>query len=258
MISWFGSKEAKNSARAKENDDFVSLSSHELRTPLSVIKWYTEMLLDEDAGPLTDEQRKYLSTIQSSNQRAIDLVRQLLNVSRLSSDTFCIVPTQVSLSEVLEEVLTPLMPSITKKNIAIHKNYAEGVSVLTDKNMCLVAVRNIISNAVGYSKEGGTITLEISQGDSPFGKGLTLLVKDTGIGIPKAEQEKIFEKMFKASNSKDSDTAGSGLGLYISKSIMDVIEGAISVTSDLDKGSTFSLFFPYSGPSSKEGTTTLD
>src|SRR3954466_1820549 len=100
MLDWFNRK--KEVTNEEGTVDFVSLSSHELRTPLSVIKWYTEMLLDEDAGPLTEEQRKYLKTIESSNQKAIDLVRSLLNVSRLDLGTFCIVPANVQLKDVTE------------------------------------------------------------------------------------------------------------------------------------------------------------
>ena len=118
MITWFkDKKKIRVPLSPKKKDDFTSISSHELRTPLSIIKWYTEMLLDEDAGPLTEEQRKYLLTIESSNQRAIDLVRSLLNVSRLELGTFSITPTEVLVTESVEELLAGLSKEIVTKNL---------------------------------------------------------------------------------------------------------------------------------------------
>ena len=225
------------------------------------------MLLDEDAGPLTEDQRTYLTTIQSSNQRAIDLIRSLLNVSRLNHGTFCIVPTDVSLENLIEEVLSSSLSDSNTKNITISKKYDEVPrTIVSDKNMCLVVIKNLITNAISFSKQEGVITISSSYlakntllgGKKLIKDSIVVTVTDTGIGIPGIDQEKIFSKMFKASNSKDSETAGSGLGLYIAKTALTLLGGHLWFTSSLGEGSTFYAAFPEEAVTKKEGTATLD
>ena len=140
MISWlFGNKKALHDEIKKADDNFVSLSSHQLRSPLSIIKWYTEILLDEDAGPLTDDQKKYLTVIESSNQRAIDLVRSLLNVSRLDLGTFRIVPEPVSLVDIIGEAVSSLEKETHAKKITIIHSHGDDIPTFNaDKHICLL------------------------------------------------------------------------------------------------------------------------
>ena len=119
MINWLFGKKKHVRRVAKKGDDFVSLASHELRSPLSIIKWYTEILLDGDAGPLTEDQQKYLRLIESSNQRAIDLVRSLLNVSRLDLGTFSVSPVEVSILVLVQEISKSLQGLSSKRNVSI-------------------------------------------------------------------------------------------------------------------------------------------
>ena len=268
MITWFSHKEKKVTGTTKKSgDDFVSLSSHELRSPLSIIKWYTEILLDGDAGPLTDDQRKYLTVIETSNQRAIDLVRSLLNISRLDLGTFSISPQETSFVTLVEDAIASLKKDADKKNVGIvFTNNGPSISVSVDKRLCSTVCRQIVSNALSFSKPGSTVSVaidivksgEVLVDHALREESILVTVVDHGIGIPVKDQDRVFSKMFRASNVKDSDGTGSGLGLYIAKTIMTSVSGDIWFISEEGKGSTFYVAFPTRGMKKKEGTTTLD
>lgn len=253
----------------KSSDALLSLTAHELRTSLSVIKWYTEMLLDGDCGTLADDQIKYLKTIQSSNQKAIDLIRSILNVSRLDLGTFSVTPEEVELSSVLKDVLSEMKNIAEKKGLSIEESYEHNVSepISLDRQMCLVIFRNLISNAVLFSKEKGTVHIsvkEMKQGEECGtnvlrNDSLVVVIADDGIGIPEEDKQHIFSGFFyKASNAGDKNNAGVGLGLYITKLILEKTGGEIWFTSTKDVGSTFYVAFPKSGMHKKEGKTVLD
>ncbi|MCF7843264.1 HAMP domain-containing histidine kinase [Candidatus Gracilibacteria bacterium] len=254
-----------------DGSNLLSLASHELRTPLSVIKWYTEMLLDGDCGELNADQTKYLRTIQTSNQRAIDLIKSLLNVSRLDLGTFSINPTDVDLRFIVKQVFTENRSILDEKRIHTEEMYVSGVPGMIpilqlDKQICLVIIRNLISNAVIYSKEDSAIRVDIrekKQGEEYGSKilsddSLVLAVFDSGIGIPQEEQGKVFSKLFKASNVTNEESKGAGLGLYIVETILSKIGGSIWFTSVKGQGSTFCVAFPKHGMPKKEGRTMLE
>lgn len=266
MIAWLLGKK-KPTAVSSRKDDFVSLSSHELRSPLSIIKWYTEILLDGDAGPLTEEQRKYLTVIESSNQRAIDLVRSLLNVSRLDLGTFSISPEKCSVSLLVGEAVLSLDKNAKNKNVAIiRKEDLDIPEIMLDKHIVLFVLKHLLSNAVAFSQEGKEVMIETSllqrksvvTGETIDDESVLIAITDQGIGIPVDDQKKIFSKMFRASNVKDSDGTGSGLGLYLTKAIVDIFGGKLWFTSSPGKGSTFYVTLPTKGMKKKEGKTTLD
>ncbi len=252
----------------KSSDALLSLTAHELRTSLSVIKWYTEMLLDGDCGTLADDQIKYLKTIQSSNQKAIDLIRSILNVSRLDLGTFSVTPEDTRLESVLKEALADLKNLAEEKKVSIEESYGDSISSISlDKQICLVIFRNILSNAVLFSKENGTVHVslkEVKQGEECGtnilqNDSLVVAVADSGIGIPEEDKQHIFSGFFyKASNAGDNNNAGVGLGLYITKLILEKTGGEIWFTSTKDVGSTFYVAFPKSGMHKKEGKTVLD
>lgn len=270
MIEWSLGKNQEvipSSDIKKDESSFLSMATHELRTPLSVIKWYTEMLLDGDGGAVTEDQKKYLKVIQSSNQRAIDLIRSLLNVSRLDLGTFSITPTDVDFYSLVEQVFLEDKDRISEKKITtkIIKNTDEYV-VVSDKQMCLVVIRNLISNALlfAYKETTLSVTLEdVPKGKEVFGfsfekESLLVSVSDHGVGIPETDKEKIFSKLFKASNAKDEKGEGSGLGLYIVKSAVDALGGKVWFISENDGITTFYLALPKVGLVIKEGRTVLE
>ncbi len=266
MITWFSHKNKETNTSTKKSDDFVSLASHELRSPLSIIKWYTEILLDEDAGPLTEDQRKYLSVIESSNQRAIDLVRSLLNVSRLDLGTFRILPEEVLFKSIVDEAVGLLAKEREEKHVEIIQEIKDVPKIQADKHLLLMVIKNLLSNAIAFSDESGRVTIEVSvvkQGEmvgvhTVEEESILITISDQGIGIPEKDVASIFSKMFRASNVGDSHGEGSGLGLYITKSILEHVQGQVWFTSEVGKGSQFFVTLPVQGMQAKEGRTTLD
>lgn len=252
MFSWF--KHVLYSSSRSNQSDFASITSHELRTPLSIVKWYTEILLDEDMGPLNEDQKKYLRVIESSNERAIALVTALLNVSRLELDTFSVSPEPLLFTNVLEEVLKKQEQKISEKKVILSKEIlGEPYTIPLDKGIVTLIIRGILENAISFSKEGGKVDVSVSFTPSL----LTYTVKDAGIGIKAKEQESLFTKMFRGSNTQD-DAKGSGLSLYITKTLLSKVGGTIFFTSVENEGSTFTINLPATGMRKRGGSTKLE
>jgi len=238
----------------KAKTEFVSLASHQLRTPLSAINWYTEMLLAGDAGKITKDQKQYLEEVYRSNKRMVELVNSLLNVSRIDLGTFAINPEPCDMSDVAKSILMELTPMIKTKKMKIEEFYDKSVGKINvDQKLIRIIFQNLLSNALKYTPEGGKVSVSIAkQGDNALIK-----VQDTGYGIPKKDQIRIFEKLFRADNIREKETDGTGLGLYIIKSILEQSGGKISFESEENKGTTFFVTIPLSGMKQKEGTKDL-
>ncbi len=239
-------------------DEFVSLASHQLRTPLSTINWYAEMLLDEDAGTITSKQKDFLEEIYNANKRMTELVGALLNVSRLDLGTFVIDPKPADIVTLVKEVLHDLKSMTEKNEIRIAEKYEKIPAINIDKDLIRIVFQNLISNAVKYSPKGGSVAVEVrlSRGGKKGKKQLAVCIRDSGYGIPKTEQKKIFTKLFRADNIKTKITDGNGLGLYIVKSIITHSGGTISFTSEENKGTSFFITLPCDGIHSRAGKKT--
>ncbi len=249
--------------RAKS--EFVSLASHQLRTPLSTIGWYTEMLLAGDAGSVNEEQKGYLEEIYHGNKRMVDLVNALLNVSRIELGTFMLTPEPVNVVEVAKSVLKEVHPNIIRNGLNLREVYEDNLPVIqADPKLTRIILQNLITNAVKYTPSEGQITVSVS---SVLGEAVKhgnakeqyvlISVKDTGYGIPKAQKDKIFTKLFRADNIREKETDGTGLGLYLVKSILDACGGEVWFESEEDKGSKFYVIIPLSGMRAKAGTKIL-
>lgn len=245
---------SKEKAVDRAKTEFVSLASHQLKTPLSAIGWYTEMLLNGDAGPISDEQRGYLSEIEHGNKRMVELVNALLNVSRLELGTFTVQPEPINLVEMSRNVLLEMKPKVTANNLTIEERYDESVPVVpADPILMRIIFQNLLSNAVKYTGNGGKVAVSVERVDG----SIAISVADTGCGIPKDVQPKIFSKLFRAENAKAIDSDGTGLGLYIIKSIMEQVGGSVRFSSEEGKGTTFTVTLPLTGMVAKAGTRKL-
>lgn len=234
----------------KAKTEFVSLASHQLRTPLSAINWYAEMLLAGDAGVLNDEQNKYMKEIYAGNQRMVELVNSLLNVSRLELGTFNVEPLPTAVVQIAEAVLKELLPEIIERKIVLKTKFDRNLStVINDPKLIRMVFQNLISNAIKYTPIGGSVEVEVVSCD--MDKTFEIRVQDSGIGIPSGERDKIFTKLFRATNARESDTDGTGLGLYIVKSIVENMQGSISFESEENKGTTFIVRLPVVGPKAR-------
>ena len=251
----------------KAKTEFVSLASHQLRTPLSAINWYGEMLIAGDAGKLSEEQEKYVKEIYTGSQRMVDLVNALLNVSRLDLGTFLIEPERVNIREIAQSVIKDLGPLISQKHITLAQQFDAQMPVFSaDAKLLRMILQNLLSNAVKYSQDKGEVIAEIKVvkknekfGNKKFGfNSLCISVRDKGMGIPLQQQNKIFSKLFRADNAMETETEGTGLGLYIVKSIVDQAGGQIWFNSEQNKGTEFYAAFPIAGMKAKQGSKKLD
>jgi len=236
----------------KAKTEFVSLASHQLRTPLSAINWYTEMLLDGDAGKINKEQKQYLEEIYHGNQRMVELVNALLNVSRLELGTFMVEPEAVDIREIAAAAISEIMPQINTKQIKFIKKFTNDIpQIMLDKKLIHILFQNFLSNAVKYTPEKGQITLEIKKPDN---KCLLVAIKDNGYGIPESQRDRIFTKLFRADNVREKDAEGTGLGLYLAKSIIVNAGGTVWFESEENKGTTFFFTIPLIGMKPKAGS----
>ncbi len=250
----------------KAKTEFVSLASHQLRTPLSSVNWYTEMLLAGDAGKINDEQKKYLDEIYIGNQRMVALVNALLNVSRLELGTFSVEPVEMDVVETAHSVINELKPQIIERKLEVKETHKDITKIIADPKLMRIVLQNLLSNAVKYTPEKGIVTIDIKniiKGDQISGQkvdlnGIVITVCDSGYGIPDGDKDKMFGKLFRAENVREMDTEGTGLGLYIVKSIIDHAGGKIWFESELNKGTTFYVFLPLEGMKKKEGSAKIE
>lgn len=223
----------------KAKNEFISIASHELRTPMTAIKGYVSMLLDGDYGKLPEKVTQPLQDVASSTQRLISLVNDLLNISRIEAGRLKVDIDATDIKLLVEETVNGLMPLAKQNNIALVSK-VDSKKVSVDKSVVLQILNNLIGNALKFTEKGSiTVTSEIS------GEYLKLFIKDTGIGISKDDQIKLFGKFNQIEDSVRGHIQGTGLGLYISKSAANKMGGDVWLeSSEVNKGTTFGFSMP--------------
>ncbi|HAI22683.1 TPA: hypothetical protein DCP77_01540 [Candidatus Collierbacteria bacterium] len=231
----------KAKAIEKIKTEFISLASHQLRTPLSAVKWFGKMLISGDAGDLNPMQKEYVEKIYESNEREIRLVNSLLNVSKIESGKILVEPRLTDLTRLISSVMTDFRleaGELGKKLTAVIDKKIPKIYI--DEDQIRQVYANLISNAVRYTKKGGVISVKVY-----LSKNFIMTeIKDNGIGIPKREQKRVFDKFFRASNALKIETDGTGLGLFLSKTIVESSGGKMGFRSSEGKGSTFWFTLP--------------
>jgi PAS domain S-box-containing protein len=222
--------------------EFVSVAAHQLRTPLSAIKWTLRMLLDGDVGELTPEQRDFLEKTYKSNERMIMLINDLLNVTRIEEGRYLYNPVLTEFEPILESLLSFYTEEIKRKGLKleVEKPKEKLPPVMVDVEKIKLALQNLIENAIKYTLPGGKISISLKRLED----SIEFSIKDTGVGIPKDQQNRVFTKFFRAVNATRLETEGSGLGLFITKNIIEAHGGKIWFESEEGKGTTFYFTLP--------------
>lgn len=246
--------------------EFIALASHQLKTPLTAIKLLTERLCGGNVGTLTEKQKEYFDDIRSSNQRMIDLVNALLSVSRIELGAFTIQVSEKDACAIVQSIVAELKFVIDKKQLKLTTISPEkNMAVMLDEPLFRMVIHNLITNAIHYTSEGGEIRVECKAADKGQALGgrpleencFVVVVSDTGYGIPEGEQSNVFTKFFRADNAREKHIDGTGLGLYIAKSILDHAGGLIWFTSREHEGSVFYAAIPMTGMRAKAGEKSL-
>lgn len=223
-------------------DEFISMASHQLRTPLTSVKGYLSMVLEGDAGAISKEQRALLDQAFESSQRMVYLIGDFLNISRLRTGKFVLEKALIDLSFVVKEEIAQLRDTAERRGISFnYERPSQLPFVMADENKLRQVMMNFMDNAVFYNAPNGKITVELYKSH----EGIVFKVKDSGIGVPKSEQPKLFTKFFRAPNARRQRPDGTGIGLYMAKKVIVAHGGSIIFESKENVGSTFGFILPY-------------
>lgn len=224
--------------------EFIALVSHQLRTPLSSMRWYLEMLISKDAGPLTTDQEQYVQEVATSNARMVHLVNALLNVSRLELGKLQVSAESIDLLALANEAKATF--GLESKNrhmdITVGMEGMEGLVAHSDRGLLQLIIENLLSNAIKYGTAGTSVDIKILGNTQD--KTITITISDTGIGIPESQRASIGKKLFRGDNARLTSTDGNGLGLYISHIAAESIGATIAFNTTKEKITHFSVTIP--------------
>lgn len=224
----------------KMKSEFISLASHQLRTPLSAIKTYSHLIDDGFVGDLTPEQSELMGVIMLSIDRMNELIDTLLDTSKIEQGMLDLKLQPVNVTQLVEEIRRELQPQADAKDIKITSRLEPMLNIDSDPLLLKEVFSNLLSNAIKYTPPKGKVKISLRRK-----VGLMIYeVADTGYGIPRRGQSRIFSKFFRANNVIQKETWGTGLGLYIVKSIADNLGGNVWFTSRENVGSSFYFSLP--------------
>ncbi len=250
---------------------FLATISHELRTPLTSIIGYSEMLAEGMCGTLTHEQLEFVQTIRQKGDQLLKLILSLLDLSKLESGTLRMHPVSVPIEAVLQDAVSTISPAAAKKGVRVAFVPGPPVPYLrADPDRLRQIFVNLVDNAVKFTPKGGEVTLSTRLVDSapednagmvllaPVRREIEVLVKDTGLGVPKHEKNRIFDPFYQVDQSSTREQGGAGLGLAIVKRIVEGHRGRIRVDDNEPRGSTFVVSFPLGGSGTSGARVRLD
>jgi PAS domain S-box-containing protein len=239
----------------KVKTEFISVASHQLRTPLSAINLYSQMLNDGLSGELNDTQKTFLNAIIIASRRMNNLINTLLNITRIEAGSISVNTEPTNLTKLVREIMTEFAPEAAKKRMKLVKQVPpKEVTIKTDTFLVKEVFSNLLSNAIKYTPNRGTISLKLESTRD----AIVFSITDTGYGIPTAAQPYIFKKFFRADNILGQDVSGTGLGLYLIKSIADRLQAELWFKSKENQGTTFYFSLPRHGSVKKSGRFRLE
>lgn len=223
-------------------DEFISMASHELRTPVTVIRGYATMMLEEAPKlGVNAEAKEYLSIIDVSSERLNNLIEDLLNVSRIEQGRLKMDVKDMEVWPLIEETVKEMKIQADTKRLALSCNLEPNTKsfISADKDRLKQVLINTIGNSIKYTPSGSVEVKAFNRGNN-----LVIIVKDTGIGMTAKEREHLFEKFYRVKNKKTEDVVGTGLGLWITKQIVELMKGTIMIDSMENVGTQVTLEFP--------------
>jgi signal transduction histidine kinase len=216
--------------------------SHEFRTPLNAILGYTHMLLNGVSGAISDQQRKSLSRIDSNSRHLLALINDILDITRIEAGRMPLNLSTFDVAELVNEVMSELEPIIRRSSLKVTAKMARNVRPLkSDRQKVKQVVLNLLSNALKFTPTGA-VTISASYDDKK--RWVAIAVKDTGVGIAREDQAKVFEDFRQLDASPTRGYGGTGLGLSICRRLAQMLGGSIELVSELNEGSTFILKLP--------------
>jgi signal transduction histidine kinase/CHASE3 domain sensor protein len=221
-------------------DEFVATVSHELRTPLTSMMGFLQMIREGEAGDLTADQERFLAIVYRSSERLQRLVGDLLFVARLDASGLQLQFDDVRVDEVMHEAVEAASPTARSRELELVQEIAEVPPIFGDRERLSQLLGNLLSNALKFTPASGTVTARTFAEDGH----VVAEVEDTGIGIPAAEQSRLFQRFFRSSTATAQAIPGTGLGLVISKAIVEAHGGRITVKSTAGKGTCFRIELP--------------
>jgi signal transduction histidine kinase len=226
-------------------DEFVSVASHELKTPMVSIRGYADMILQGMAGEATEQQQRFLKIVRSNVQRMEAIVSDLTDVSRIQTGKIYIEIGEVDLYEVIDQTRDSTINQIDERNHTLVVNVPDNLpKVKADPKRLMQVMNNLVSNAYKYTPDGGTITIDCKTAQHEDGRMIAVSVQDTGIGMTEEELASLGQKFWRADNPHVTDQKGTGLGFAITKSLVELMDGELTVESSPSKGSTFAFTLP--------------
>ena len=221
--------------------EFINTISHELRNPISNLGWVMELLMSDQLGKVGKKQKEYFQVLEKNISTMRELVKDLIMVSMIETQTIFLKEKEFSLSELTKELIKEFEPRARKSKIKIYfKPHSKLTMVVADPLQIRQVIEHLLDNAIRYTKGKGEVRIKIETRPNK----IYFEIKDAGVGIPKKDQKHIFQKFFRADNAMKYQTHGSGLGLYISKYIIEKSGGKIGFLSQQDEGSTFWFILP--------------
>jgi signal transduction histidine kinase len=228
--------------QARLKTDFLATSAHQLRTPLAGINWTNQMLLEGDLGPVSNKQIEYLLKSQRGVKQMLGKIEDMLTTVKVEDGSIEYHFEEVAMVPLIKEAVENHKPNLEQKQLQVRLtgNQLDPMKAVVDKQQIAYVIDNYLSNAVKYTPIGKTITVGWDKNDKYF----LYWVQDQGIGIPKADQKNIFSKFFRATNAPNVETGSSGIGLFITKTIVTDHGGKVWFESEEGKGSTFYMQIP--------------